>query len=233
MPSPPITLGFTFGDWTPPPALRRLAGTSLAWVGDVGDRSVTLLISEFRKPTIEALLRSLVAEAQDFEDAVWQVLVGIWLDTAEGVQLAMLGALLDLPNAGWSDDTYRVYLKAQILVLRTEGSWPHLLKILEAIGVTVSLTTIDEPGMAAMRVSLGELLGAEVLPADVYRLLVAAKPSGVRFSLEFPTAEIADAFTWADGDVDQADTRRGWPTDDADFVDGGYWNGELVTTEAA
>lgn len=234
MPTIPVELGFTLGDWMPPPALASIAGTSLAWRSSIAADGVARLISEFRgKPRIKALLWGLLAAVQDAEDAKWQVLTGIWLDTAEGVQLDGLGVLLDLERAGWSDDTYRAYLKAKILVLRSDASGPALIAILSAIGVTLELATLERSGMAAIRLTLDELLDEEIEPADVFAMLSHATAAGVRFTLEFPTVELTDAFTWADGDVDQADTRRGWPTDDSAFVDGGYWNGELATTEAA
>jgi hypothetical protein len=232
MPTPPITLPFEFGDWTPPPALAAIAGTPLAWESSVGDDGVELLISQFRdKPRIGAFLRGLLAAVQDLEDATWSVLIGIWLDTAEGVTLDELGVIVNLPRAGWGDDTYRLYLKAQVLVLRSDGSWPALVAILSAIGITLSVTSIDEPGMAEMRVTLGELLDGDVLPADVNALLVAAKPGGVRFRLEYPTAALTDAFTFASGDVDETDAARGF-ADDGETA-GGFLDGDERTTEAS
>lgn len=233
MPTPPIILDTRFGDWTPSPGLMRIAGTSLAWRSSIAREGVSKLIPEFQgKPRIAAILGGLLAAVQDAEDAKWQVLTLIWLDTAEGVQLDALGLIVDLPRAAWSDDTYRAYLKAQILVLRSDGSWPALVAILRAIAVDVSLVHIERSGMAAGIVRLGAPLTGEITPLDVDAMLERAKSGGVRLTLEYPTAALADTFTWADGDVDQSDSRRGWPSDDS-ASDGGIWSGELASSEAA
>lgn len=222
-----------FGDWTPPEPLRELEGTPIAWVEDHGDDAVALLLSQFQgKPRIEALVRAYLAGVQDLHDAIYQVLIGIWIDGAEGVQLDGIGEILGLPRSGWTDTTYRVFLRAQVLVLRSHGTWPDMVGILRVIGVTLALTSVADSGIAAMRVALGELLDGDVLPADVYRLLLAAKPAGVRLTVEYPTVGAEDSFTWADADVDQADDRLGWPSDDA-ASDGGLWAGELVSTVTA
>jgi hypothetical protein len=226
------TLPFHFGDWTPPPALASIDGTSVSWIANHGDDGVALLLSQFKnKPRIEAFLRAVLAGVQDLDDGIFQVLIGIWIDGAEGVQLDGIGEILDLPRGGWTDSTYRTFLRAQILVYRSLGTWPDTAGILRVIGVTLALATFDEPGIAAARVILGELLLAPLLAADVFRVCAAAKPASVRFTLEFPTVDVAESFTWADADVVQPDALRGWSDDVLDI--GGRWADELTTSEAA
>jgi len=225
----PLELAWTFGACTEPPEVTELEGTDLAWIESHCEDGKSLLIHQFRKPRIEAMLCALLEGVQELDDAVWQVLTGKWLDDAVGVQLEQLGEIVDMPRRGWTDETYRLLLSAQILVLRSSGSWPELLAILEAVGVTMSLTEVYDSPPAAGRIVLGEPLDGDVTEVEVFDLLVRAKLGGVRLDLEFPASALAEAFTWADADVDQADTARGW-ADDTPITVGGYW-ADVMSTE--
>lgn len=232
MPTTPAILPFTFGDWTPPPALARLEGSGLAWRPQIADDGAARLISQFQeKPRFVAFLKALLAALQEEEDGHWQVLIGIWLPTAEGVQLDGLGVLLDLERAGWSDDTYRLYLGAQVLVLGSDGSAKSFVDILRAIGVTLSTTRIARSGRAETSVVLGELLADEIVGADVYAMLARAKSGGVRLLVEFPVVDVDDTFAANIDDTEGYDERRG-AADDALTI-GGHAADAMFTTEAA
>lgn len=222
---------FSWVAYSPAPGLEALEGTTLEWVESHCEDGKGLLISQFRnKPRIEATLCALLAGVQDLHDAIWQVLTERWLGSAVGVQLDQLGTIVNLPRAGWVDGTYRGMLRAQVLTLRSKGRWPDLFAILEAMGVTLTLTTVDEPAMAAMRIVLGEPMDGDISAADVFNFITRAKPAGVRFTLEFPVEDLAETFAWADGDVNQVDTLRGW-ADDTETL-GGHFADVLSTTEA-
>jgi hypothetical protein len=220
-----------FGGYTPPDGLAEIEGTDLAWVESHCEDAQELLLAQFRdKPRLETLICALAGMWEDLDDAIWDVMISRGLDTAEGVQLDMLGTIVDLGRAGWVDETYRRLLRAQILVLRSDGTRPALCKILAAMGVTLSLTSISRAGMAAFRVVIGELLD-DITGADLFGFLERARGGGIRLELEYPTTEIDEAFTWADGDVDQADSLRGWADDGLTL--GGYWIGDAASSERA
>ena len=203
-------------------------GTALERVEDACEHAKSLLLPQFRgKPRLEALLCALTEEIADLEGAIWDVFTKRWLTTAEGVQLDLLGGILDLPRAGWGDDTYRALLAAWILVLRSEGTRPDLLRILEAMGVTLTLTSIAQSGTAAFIVTLGEVITVPE-PADIFRFIDQARGGGIRFDLEFPVEPVDDTFMWADGDVDQPDAARGWADDGSTL--GGHW-ADVLSTE--
>lgn len=227
------TLPFRFGDWTPPPALAAIPGTSIAWVADHGTDAAGLLLSQFQgRPRIEAFLRALLAGVQDLDDGIYQVLIGIWIDGAEGVQLDELGEILALPRAGWPDTTYRTFLRAQVLVYRSEGTWPDIVGLLAALGVTKGLTFILDSGVAEMRITIGELLTGGVFVQDVYRMVVAAKPAGVRLMFTYPTIALDHAFTLSTTTSAVASSTLGLGDSVAGGI-GGLLDGLLATTEAA
>lgn len=226
------TLPYRFGDWTPPPGLAAIDGTSITWLANMGDDGIALLLSQFQnKPRIVAFLRSLLAGVQDLSDAIYQVLIGIWLDSAEGVQLDEIGVILDTPRRGWTDPAYRAILRAQIIVYRSLGGWPDFAAIMAALGVTLALTSIAEPGIAAARATLGELITTPISPADIFRMLVAAKPASVRFTVTYPTAPIASSFAFCDTTPTSSPS-----TAFGDAIAGGIggrWAGLLASTGVA
>ncbi len=219
-----------FIEYTPGPDLEALEGTTLEWTASHGDAGVALLLMQFKgKPLMEATVRALLAGVQDLEDATWQVLTERWLDTAIGEQLDLLGSIVGLGRRGWTDSTYRTLIRAQILVLRSSGTWPELFAILEALGVTLTLTTIVESYPAAITITLGEYLDGDIAAAEVFDRVDAARSATVRFVLEFPVSELADTFAFADDDAassEVADAARGWG-DDA-----GATGGQLVDSLA-
>lgn len=231
----PVTLTeplvWRFGDWSPPDALVRVEGTPLEWVPDHGVASA-LLIDQFRTKTrIVLVLRSLLAGVTDLHDAIWQCLTERWLDTSIGVQLDAIGWILDLPRLGWSDETYRLLLKVQVLTLGADGTWPDTFAIVAAAGFDVSLCRKWEPRLAAKVLYLGEPFADDVTAELVFAFLARATPAGVRFTLEAPTVDDAFSMYWADADVEQADADRGWGDDAA--TTGGVMERELSNSEVA
>lgn len=206
----PLDVPIDFGAYTPFEGLDALEGTELAWIASHADEGAALLIWQFRgKPRLEALLRALLRHVQVAENDTWAVLTERWLDNAEGVQLDGIGKIVDLARAGWEDETYRALLRAQILVLRSRGRWRDLLRIMDVVGVTLSLTRISEPGTAAIRIALGEPLLGPITGADVFQLLAGAtstssrnrnqrgaKAACVRLVLEWPMSSVDESFTY-------------------------------------
>lgn len=188
-----------------------------------------LLISQFRKPRVEAMLCAFLEEVQDFDDAAWRVLTERGLGNAVGVQLDNIGDLLQLQRRGWGDDTYRLLLGVQVLTLRSEGTWPDIAGILEALALDLSAAEFRDSDIATAIIVLGEVLDGVVSADDAFEFLRRAKQGGVRLDLEHPTIAVDQALTWADGDVAQADTLRGW-ADDTPTTNGGYW-ADVVSTQ--
>ena len=51
---------------------------------------------------------------QDIEDAAWPLYDRLDIDSAQGVQLDRIGAIVGLSRSGWSDRLYRLLLRARI-----------------------------------------------------------------------------------------------------------------------
>lgn len=219
-------------EYEPIAGWSSIPGTSLAWLESYCEEGKNLLLSQFReKPILEAVLCALSDGVQEIENASWQVLTERWLDTAVGAQLDGIGRLVELARYGWDDETYRAFLRAQILVLRSEGTWPDLFGILAALELDLAEVTFAESYPAAFRIDLGQpLVGFD--GGDVFALLERARSTAVRLSLVFPTTGTDGVFTLAESTALELDAGRG--CGDATGADiGGELAALLATTEIA
>jgi hypothetical protein len=123
------------------------------------------------------------------------------LPSASGVQLDALGALLGLARAGRDDGTYRAWLQAQELVLRSRGRPDELLKILQLTAPGAALEFTEGPGFEV-------LFAAPVVSVSVLgQILDRAKSAGIRLWVigssspdvfRFDTGAGFDTAVWAD-----------------------------------
>lgn len=72
-------------------------------------------------PRLTFMLESIAGQVQDIEDALQDVLSNTWIETAEGEQLNRLGEVLNVGRGGFSDDIYRIRLKAAIVRYTSSG----------------------------------------------------------------------------------------------------------------
>lgn len=195
-------IGFPLDMGTPllaPEDLRSDTDPELAYERrvDMCATGLGLLLNQVQdKPRLRAVACGLLDGMQDVENAIWQLFTERWIDTANGGQLDLLGGLLVFPRAGRLDETYRAFLRARVRVLRSNGSWPALVGVLEAIGVALAdgATTYQADHPAAFVVRLHDTLPAEVTGADVFEMLEAARAGGVRLTLVAPVASIERTF---------------------------------------
>ena len=96
-------------------------------ITDYTEKTKNLIPSRLRgKPLFNGILESVDTQLEEFEVAAETVLTDIWLDTAAGVQLDLLGRDLGLSRRGADDETYRALLNLKIRI-NTGGGEPELL----------------------------------------------------------------------------------------------------------
>lgn len=148
--------------------------------------AVDLLIAQFKeKPVIEGVLSSWVAQVQDLEDALWQILESRNM-SGEGDQLDNLGALVGESRDGRTDEFYRPAIAIRILTNKSNGSPDEILAIAAAVAKVDGIPEEFIPGYiqyqeypnAAFRITtLLSSAGNRALVAAVRK----AKSAGVRF----------------------------------------------------
>lgn len=163
------------------------------------------------QPRIAAIIEAFSAQTQGQEDAGWQLKVSRWVSSAVGAQLDGIGEIVGEPRSGKSDDVYRTYLTARILVNLSSGTADELLA-LALLLTSTGASTLHEHYPAALLIDIGhESLD---LTDPLLAILAQAKVGGVRLQLQYSTTDDDEAFTFSSGDAEEASITMGWADDE-------------------
>ena len=88
---------------------------------------------QFHQPRITALIQALALGVQCLEDAIFDLDISSTLPNATGATLDQWGSLVGERRGGLSDDDYRVFIEAKLLVLRSNGTPDELIEIFRRI----------------------------------------------------------------------------------------------------
>jgi hypothetical protein len=149
------------------------------------DKAVSRLIERWRtRPAFVAWLRASAEEAQELEEALWDVLVLRFPDYAFGATLDMLGRLVGVGRDGRGDARYRARIKAQIRINASLGRALDVIEILRLIdGARFRL---EDLGTAFFRVVYEEPAAARSIQLEIPSLVFDAKAAGVGASVTQP-----------------------------------------------
>jgi hypothetical protein len=139
---------------------------------------VSRLTERYRKPVISALLASWLGEAQAVELAFYDLLTNRSPATAEGPVLDLLGKIVGQPRQGRSDDQYRLWIAARILVNRSSGLPSQLLAIAVKLTGQTAIELREYAQMAVIVYCQSPIVGADGV--EVAKLLRLAKAAGVQ-----------------------------------------------------
>lgn len=199
---------------------RGGAGGVLRRIGNHCKQSIDLLISQYQnKPRIAALICSYQSEIQAIEDAIATLYeYALSIEKAQGVALDRLGRILREARNGRADDPYRRSLRVRVLVNKSSGAIPRLIKIARLFEETA-----DEPGAyVRIRPAFPARLEARIVrtpinpPREIHARLWQARAAGValttithpggptgsfRFSSvgSYPEKSTSEGFARADG----------------------------------
>jgi hypothetical protein len=82
------------------------------------------------KPRVIAVLSAVAVQIQALEAANYALITERSIETGVGAQLDLLGRVLGEPRRGALDEPYRSRLRVRVLVNRSNGCIPEMLKIL-------------------------------------------------------------------------------------------------------
>ena len=99
---------------------------------------LTRLLHQYQDtPRVQALVATLVAEAQSLEDALFALDAGRQWANAEGAQLDGLGEIVGMPRNGAGDDAYRGLIAAAVARNNSDGTSAALVRsVAAAFGAT-------------------------------------------------------------------------------------------------
>jgi hypothetical protein len=85
------------------------------------------------KPTIEALITAWVGQVQELEQILIDLSTQRSIDTASGIQLDLIGELLNKPRNGRSDADYRILLLAKIAQNISRGTPEDVIAVFKIL----------------------------------------------------------------------------------------------------
>lgn len=143
-------------------------------VTDHEDQGVALLIAQFQdKPFIEILVRALMTQVQELENALWDLLTKRAIDTAVGAQLDVIGKIIGQPRGTFDEVSYRTFIRGRALVNRSSGTTDQMVELVNTLLPAGATLAVKEYFPAAFQIEVtssvpdwfGNALAAMVLEA--------------------------------------------------------------------
>lgn len=169
--------------FTPTPAAETVSATATELVQNTQhvEEGISHLIEFFRNgPRNRAVLTAVLSQAQEIEDAFWQLYTERSIDVAVGEQLNILGRIVGELRGDRADEDYRAAIRVRILVNSSDGKPEQLIAIVLGIS-PLAVVTFTENYPAAIRIRVSSLGSATL--QTMYTLVQQAKPAGVRLQL--------------------------------------------------
>lgn len=163
---------------------QQTATTQLQRVPNWGELGQAQLLRSWDKPKIRALIQALGAGVQLQEDLQWDLLVSTGLDEATGHALDQWGDLVGEQRGPLSDQSYRQFIKARLLVNRSSGTVDELLEILD-VATQPNVGVFHEDNLPAgvyLQVERNSFMG-DAEYRRVARLMEDARPGGRHLSV--------------------------------------------------
>lgn len=190
-------------------------------ITDHAEQAVLSLAAPFwGKPRIAAIVHSHAIQIQEIEDCANAIIASKMLDNATGEQLAAIGRIVGQPNLGWTDEIYKLYVRARIRANRSLGersdTWA-ILQLLVPDGAGGALARVATLYPAAVRVDLDGV--SEPVAEVVASMLSDALQAGVAVHV-VSGAPLASVFTY--GAASDLSLGRAWGQDNDPLV-GSPW----------
>lgn len=157
--------------------------------------NLSLLLEQYKQSeNIKGVLSLMNTQALSLENALFEIRDNFWLSTAVGVQLDVLGLVLNYPRLGLSDTNYRIALIEKASLILASGEPDVIIAIIKLIyGATfVSFA----PGYPMIPASFYIITDGTITLTELLRLT----PSGVNAMLGIYLLFEDDSFiTFEDG----------------------------------
>jgi hypothetical protein len=184
----------------------------LAIIVDHVEQAQGNFISQYRdKPRFNAKTAAIVVQLQEIENAIYDLWLSSWIDTAEDQQLDDIGDLVGQKRQGFIDEDYRPLIKARIKTNRSDGQIEQMNEILNLILGDATDSGTREFYPAAL---VAETYSVPISPSFIWRdFLKRAKGGGVWFGYQATRQPRGNVLmpTWSAGtDTSTTSQRPGW-----------------------
>jgi len=144
---------------------------------------------------IVQFLSVLTAPAQDLENVIQQFLSDRFVDTAEGAQLDIIGAIVGQGRNGMIDDDYRRYIRAKIAVNNSNGTFEDLLTIAFLVVYDAdAVFLVRNVGTATVVMYVDDIIVSDALGTILGTFLQKAVSAGVRIVTQWSNSLPAATF---------------------------------------
>jgi len=155
---------------------------SLTKIDNYDELARLRMLQQFKQncaPELDKLLQIFIAEDQEIEDVLFQLLLERTVNNSAGVQLDIIGSIVGIDREGRTDSEYRSSILVQIGVNNTGGQEAAITALLNDL---VSPTTIDiqETFPAGLDIAIDET-GVSIGTIQLLRRAIAATV-GLQFS---------------------------------------------------
>lgn len=169
---------------------------SLEHVTDHVERAVGRLFEQFNgKPNLEAIVSAFAEQAQEVEDALWQLVTLRTVETATGDQMDRIGEIVGQGREGKGDDEYRLLLKARIKINVSSGTAEDILGVMSAVLGTTPTVRLTEPATACLNLYVEGAATDADTAALLLRFLGEARAAGIGAYLHWSESAPEDTFT--------------------------------------
>ena len=202
---------------------------------DQEELGLSRLLEQFKpKPLINALVAAPLRYGNTLETVLYDLLTKRLLDSAEGEQVDVLGALFGVARDGRGDGAYLDLILATSLAQNSSGTVPDVYSVLERIapgGAFQIDQMIEDPAGFGVRFTSPVLpetpsTADDLTPVTIERLLRKSRGAGIKCWFSWWPDVEADLFTLCEGNVPIAGAALGM-SDDA-MSAGGQLIGEVI-----
>lgn len=156
-----------------------------------------------------ASLAAKIRPLQVTEDLLWSALDALSIDGV-GFVLDLIGSIVNVGRGGQTDDLYRVRIRVEILVLRSNGRIEEILTILRTAvnDPTISFWLVESYDAAFTVHMLGTYVAG--LADVLWPILKRSKAAGVMVQFEHLDAPEDEAFLWSEDLTTTSDPDHGF-----------------------
>lgn len=169
---------------------------SLTHITNHKEQMLARLLFEYKdKPNITKIITVLAARYQGMEDVLWQLATLRYIDTAEGVQLDIIGKILKQERGDSADDAeYRLRLRARMRANQSSGVPEDILSVFQALLGSYEHLKLTPYYPAGLLLRIDDLEVTDALASLYADFLFDAKLGGVAAWLQTSPAPDDETF---------------------------------------